>query len=106
MMYSSWRHSKSGTWASIMSWLTQLYEFLEARAHANGGLVGKLDGHLEQADGELGWGLRGDPQPEGVVDLTLLRSLGHVRLDLSHVAQAEVGVLEQHPVSLPRGGGH
>ena len=78
----------------------------ETGAHADGRLVGELDGHLEEADGELRVGLGGDPQPKVVVNVRLLRSLGHVRLNLGHVVQAEVGVLEQHPVPFPRSRGH
>ena len=69
----------------------------ETGAHADGRLVGELDGHLEEADGELRVGLGGDPQPEVVVKL--LR-LGEVHLDLGHVVQAEVGVLQNHPLAL------
>lgn len=47
----------------------------QACLHAHRCLIGDLDAHLEQADGELRVGLRGDPQPAGVThyDAVLVR---------------------------------
>mmetsp|Transcript_29465 Transcript_29465/g.94343 ORF Transcript_29465/g.94343 Transcript_29465/m.94343 type:complete len:339 (+) Transcript_29465:1535-2551(+) len=73
----------------------------EAGAHAHGGLVGDLDAHLQQADGELRVRLGGDPEAEVLVDLLRLDQEG---LHLAQVPQAQVGVLEEHP--LPLRGGH
>lgn len=39
----------------------------EASLDAHGGLVGELDGGLQEVDGELGVGLCGQPQAESVV---------------------------------------
>mmetsp|Transcript_23991 Transcript_23991/g.78015 ORF Transcript_23991/g.78015 Transcript_23991/m.78015 type:complete len:248 (+) Transcript_23991:1374-2117(+) len=75
----------------------------EAGAHADGRLVGDFDGHLQQSDGELGVRLGGDPEPEVLVEL--LR-LDEERLHLEQVVEAEVGVLEEHPLPLRRGRRH
>mmetsp|Transcript_33722 Transcript_33722/g.73616 ORF Transcript_33722/g.73616 Transcript_33722/m.73616 type:complete len:922 (-) Transcript_33722:2039-4804(-) len=75
----------------------------QPRLHAHGRLVGDLDAHLQQPDGELRVGLRRDPQAEVLVDL--LR-LDQELLHLVQVGQAQVHVLQQHPLALQRGRGH
>jgi hypothetical protein len=47
--------------------------------------------------------LGGDPEAEALVQAL---GLGQVLLDLGQVLQAQVGVLQQHPVPLGRGRGH
>eukprot|EP00964_Phaeocystis_antarctica_P136255 scaffold100686_cov63-Phaeocystis_antarctica.AAC.1 len=69
---------------------------LEARAHARRRLVGDLDGHLQQADGELGVRLGRDPQAEGVDGVD---EHEHVLLHLREEAEAQVAVLQQDPVA-------
>eukprot|EP00955_Chlamydomonas_euryale_P005073 54229-Chlamydomonas_euryale.AAC.5 len=65
--------------------------------HADRGLVGDLDAHLQQANGELRVRLCGDPQAEVLVDVLLL---DQVRLHLGQIRQPQVRVLEQHPLTL------
>ena len=70
---------------------------LEPRAHAGGGLVGDLDGHLEQADWEVDVRLGGDPQLEVRVDVL---HLDHALLNLAHEGETQVAVLQHHPRAL------
>ena len=53
-------------------------------------LVGELQGHLQQADGELLVDLRGDPQPEGGVDVV---GVQHGLHDLVTEVKREMAVL-------------
>mmetsp|Transcript_14309 Transcript_14309/g.34769 ORF Transcript_14309/g.34769 Transcript_14309/m.34769 type:complete len:690 (-) Transcript_14309:4721-6790(-) len=69
----------------------------QACAHPHGGLVGELDGHLKQADGEQRVRLCGDPQPEVLVQLF---GLGEEVFNLGQVRQPQVGILQQHPLAL------
>eukprot|EP00959_Pyramimonas_sp_CCMP1952_P110260 2307024-Pyramimonas_sp.AAC.1 len=66
-------------------------------------LVGDLDAHLQQADGELRVWLRCDPEAEILVDL--LR-LDQKLLHLLEVRQAQMHVLQQHPLALHRRARH
>ena len=61
-----------------------------------GRLVGELDGHLEQADGEAPVDLGGKPDPEAVVHLL---GVDHGLHDLVAEAEGEVAVLQEQPVA-------
>mmetsp|Transcript_60189 Transcript_60189/g.148006 ORF Transcript_60189/g.148006 Transcript_60189/m.148006 type:complete len:435 (-) Transcript_60189:5812-7116(-) len=58
---------------------------LHAGAHAHGGLVGDLDSHLEQPDGDARVRLGRDPHAELYVDVL---ELDHVLLELHEIPQA------------------
>mmetsp|Transcript_31429 Transcript_31429/g.79743 ORF Transcript_31429/g.79743 Transcript_31429/m.79743 type:complete len:230 (+) Transcript_31429:1159-1848(+) len=75
---------------------------LHARAHADGGLVGDLDRHLQEADGHAGVRLGRDPHPELGVDVL---ELDHVLLELNQVLEAKMRVLEEHPAARRHRGG-
>ena len=70
---------------------------LESCFDAVGRLVRELDGDLQQADGELGVRLGGDPDAEQFVDVLRFRERDQQFL---HELQTQVTVLQKRPAAL------
>mmetsp|Transcript_57587 Transcript_57587/g.137164 ORF Transcript_57587/g.137164 Transcript_57587/m.137164 type:complete len:324 (+) Transcript_57587:1369-2340(+) len=73
---------------------------VQAGFQSRGRLQGHLDGNLQQADREAEGDLAGNPQPECLVDLGGLQKN---ILQLAHIANTQVRVLQNHPATSNEG---
>ena len=80
-----------------MEWPLTSVSPLKPRPQALRRLVGELDGHLQQRDGEEAVRLGGHPQAEAVVHAVRLSHRVH---QLVQEVQAQVAVLQQSPAAL------